>query len=984
MTPERWQAVRDVLYAASRLEGAARVQYLDETCAQDTVLRAEVERLLLALHESGAFLEPVSPNSPGGRQLRIGPYVVLDRAGCGGMGVVYHAVRDDDYRQEVAIKVVRAGAGTEFLIARFRLERQALALLNHPNISRLLDGGATPDGWPYLVMEWVEGKPVTEYCSLHSLAVRERLKLFLDIADAVEHAHRNLVVHRDLKPSNILITSEGIPKLLDFGIAKIFSPEQDDEPGSLTAAATRLLTPEYASPEQLRGDVVTTATDVFSLGAVLYETLTGIRPLTRNSGPPFSPERTLSTPEPLPPSAVSRPGGVPARELRGDLDNIVLKAMEEDPERRYPSVGQFSEDLRRYLQGMPVIARRDTLLYRIGKFARRNRVSVAAAALILATLTAGAAATLWQARVAVAERARAERRFNDVRKLAHSVLFEFDDAIKNLPGSTLARSLVVKRALEYLDGLAAEARGDRSLEMEIASAYQRVGEVQGDPLFPNLGDSQGALASSRKSLAIREALTRADPDNRELRQGLASIHRQIGDILGVSGDSKGALEHSGKALAMYQALTASLRANAGFQSELVTQTYNHANRLRLAGDIDGAVAAYRQAAGLSSRMLAAQPSDTEGKIHLATSLDGLGGVLQEKGDTASALESRRQALAIREELAASDPDNAHYRRQLGFSHHNVGLSLLAAGDLESALRHFRRESGLFDSLSAADPKDAQARRNRSLAYKQIGDALMRRADFNGALEQYRRALEIDRGLFSTDSANAQARLDLSFSEGKAGSALAALGRAREGLVLLQSGVERQELLRNQDPTRGLLYGYLANSYTRLADCLRKSGETGPALHYYRKAVEARLELSQRNPGSNANRGALAECYTNLGRALALSDTAGALRQYDSAIELLDRLTLADGKDAQNRMRLADVLAGAARLYARIASRTDRAASGRAQPWAKAQSLYQRSLDLWMELDRAGKLAAADRPQPAQVARELAACNKSLAESRRSD
>ena len=775
MTPEQWHRVRDVLYGASQLEGGARVQYLDENCAPGNPLRDEVERLLAALEESGGFLD-LGP--------RIGPYVVLDRVGFGGMGVVYHAVRDGDYRQEVAIKLVRDGAETDFRIERFRLERQALALLNHPNIARLLDGGTTPDGWPYLVMEWVDGQPIHDYCRVRNLAVEERIKLFLEVADAVEHAHRNLVVHRDLKPSNILVTPEGTPKLLDFGIAKI-CPEENP-----ASTVTRILTPEYASPEQLRGEAVTTATDIYSLGAVLYEMLTGLRP---------------------------QDGG--RRKLCGDLDNIVLKAMQHDPKRRYGSVGHFAEDLRRYLEGRPVTARKDTVAYRIGKFARRNRVSVAAGALVVAALAAGAAGTLWQARVA-------ERRFNEVRKLAHSYLFEVDDAIKNLPGSTAARSLVVRRALEYLDGLASESRGDRALEAEIAAAYERVGAVQGDPLFPNLGDTKGALASSRKCLALREALARSDPRNRDLQMGLASIHGQIADILDVAGDSRGAIEHSGKALAMYEALGAS--------GELITQTYNHANRLRLAKDLDGAAAAYRRAVSLT-----ANASDAEGKVNLATSLDGLGGVLQEMGDTAGALVNRRRGLAIREQLAASDRDNAHYRRQLGFSHHNVGLSLMAAGDLDGALDHFRQELALFDALSAADPKDVQGMRNRSLALKQIGDTLMRKGEFSGALEEYGKSLEIDRRRVSGDAGNVQALLDLSFSEGKAGLALTKLGRSASGMAMLRSGVKRQEDLVRREPSDRLLYGYLANSYTRMGEGLRATGAREAAREWDQKAQEAR-------------------------------------------------------------------------------------------------------------------------------------------------
>ena len=379
MTSERWQQVREILYSASRLDAGARAEYLQQHCAGDASLREEVERLLSALEQAAGFLEKEPGGAAKSSELRIGPYIVLGQAGRGGMGVVYPAVREGDYRQEVAIKLVRAGAETEFLVTRFRLERQALAMLNHPNIARLLDGGTIPDGRPYLVMEWVEGQPITEYCQARSLGVRERLNLFLSVCEAVEHAHRNLVVHRDLKPSNILITADGTPKLLDFGIAKIFSPDAAEETPTTTLAGLRLLTPEYASPEQVRGEAVTTATDVYSLGAVLYEVLTDRRPLKMESRTPAEIERTVCTEEPAPPSEVTETVCVTARELRGDLDNIAGKALQKEPGRRYGSAGQFAEDIRRYLQGLTVMARKDTFWYRSGKFARRHRAGVAAA-----------------------------------------------------------------------------------------------------------------------------------------------------------------------------------------------------------------------------------------------------------------------------------------------------------------------------------------------------------------------------------------------------------------------------------------------------------------------------------------------------------------------------------------------------------------------------------------------------------------------------
>ncbi|HKW98816.1 MAG TPA: protein kinase [Bryobacteraceae bacterium] len=976
MTAERWHQVRDLLYAASQLDAGARLAYLNANCADDAALREEVERLLAALDRSGGFLEPDSRDPQNSR--RIGHYLILDCAGRGGMGVVYHAVREDDYRQEVAIKLVRAGAETDFLVARFRLERQALALLNHPNIARLLDGGTTPDGRPYLVMEWVEGRPITEHCRTHQLGLGERLQLFLDVGEAVEHAHRNLVVHRDLKPSNILITAEGRPKLLDFGIAKIFTPEVTNEPVTMTLAGARLLTPDYASPEQVRGHAVTTATDVYSLGAVLYELMTGARPLRFETRAPAEIERAVCTQEPLPPSAATGASGIAARELRGDLDNIVLKALQKEPQRRYGSVHQLCEDIRRHLEGRPVVARKDTVAYRAGKFVRRHRAGAVAAVLVFTAVLAGAGTTLWEARVAVEQRRRAERRFNDVRRLANSFLFEFHDAIRDLPGSTPARSLVVKRALEYLDSLAAEGRGDPSLQAEIASAYQRVGELQGDPMFPNLGDSRGALASSNKALAIREALVRADPRNPQLRLALASVHQQLSGILHFTGDSAGAIEHSGKALQIYEDLARTLANDPKFATNLMTQNYRHADLLRTAGDLDRAAAEYARAAELSERFITAHPSDREGKIHLAASLDGLGGVLQETGDTAAALANRQKGLAIREQLAAADPDNAHFRRQLAFSHHNVGLSLVETGDLSSALSHFRRELSLFRSLSAADPKDAQARRNQSLAYKQIGDVLMRNGDPNGALVEYRKSLDIDHNLSAADPGNSQALLDLSFSESKVGSALGQLRKVPEALAMLRSGVARQEALAAKDPGHILLYGHLANSYTRLAHCLLQNGDGRTAIPYYRKAVAARLKLAEKNRASRTNRGALAECHTNLAKALAARDSMDALTEYGKAIALLDPLSATDHANAQYRIHLADALTNAARLYARMASANNTALSLRLEQASKAQTFYQRSRQLWLELERGGRLPAPERRRPRDVERELAGLNESLA------
>ncbi len=683
------------------------------------------------------------------------------------------------------------------------------------------------------------------------------------------------------------------------------------------------------------------------------------------------------------PSETSRASRNPAystklrRTLKGDLDNIVLKALRKEPARRYASVEHLAEDIRRHMQGRPVIATPDSASYRISKFVRRNKAGVAAAALVTLAIAGGVIATLREARIALTERARAERRFNDVRKLANSFLFEFDEAIKNLPGSTPARALVVKRALEYLDGLAAEARGDRSLQMEIALAYERVGQVQGDPMFPNLGDSKGALESSSKALAILENLSRTKPEDQQILLALASIYQQISDVLDFSGDTFGAVEHSGRALKIYEGLAYKLASDFKFQTERVTETYHYANLLKSVGRLNEAAGEYRAAIETSQAMIAANPANPEGKVHLATSLDGLGYVLQEIGDTAGAVENRREGLAIREELARLDPNNAHYRRQVAFSHHNVGLSLVEAGDLVSALTHFQKELSMFEGLSAADPKDVQGRRNRSLAHKQIGDVLRRNGDIRGALTHYRIALNIDRELVSSDPDNSQAVLDLSFSESKMGTALGKLGRRQEALANLRSGVARQESLVARDPHHVLLHSHLANSYTRLADCLLDSGDNKGAIEYYRKAVAARLAFSEKSPNSSMNRGSLAECYANLAKAVASSDREYALQQYNNAIALLESLVAADPNDAQYRITLADTLSNTARLCLRSAGQ-QRNTPTRIQDWIKARSFYQRSQELWLELERTGKLPPGRNQVMREVAGELARCDDSLA------
>ena len=503
---------------------------------------------------------------------RVGTYEIVRELGRGGMGMVYLARRaDEEFEKLAAIKLIRPGMAGELAVRRFRGERQISALLDHPNIARLLDGGTTEDGEPYFVMEFVEGEALLDYCDRHRLSVEERLRLFGEVCAAVQHAHRNLVVHRDIKPSNILVTEGGVPKLLDFGIAKLLSPEGALEPADQTATVTRVLTPDYASPEQVRGQPITTASDVYSLGVVLYELLARRRPYHLTDTDPKELLRVVCERDPEKPStAAARPRGEEgpaaftgarpesgpglARRLKGDLDAIVLKALRKEPERRYASVEQLSDDIRRHLSGRPVLARRGTTAYRAGKFVRRHRMLLAAAVLLLAALAGGVAATLREARHALAAEARAQRRFDDVRKLANSFLFEFEEAIRDLPGSTPARALVVRRALTYLDSLAAESADDRELRLELAEAYHKVGDVEGNPFRPNLGDTKGALASYGKAIALLEPIVTSGRATDAESSTLATVYLSAGGVRLATEGAEGAVESTEKGLALRRGL----------------------------------------------------------------------------------------------------------------------------------------------------------------------------------------------------------------------------------------------------------------------------------------------------------------------------------------------------------------------------------------------------------------------------------------------
>ena len=797
LDPERRERLKEIVQSAVDRHLADQAAFVADACAGDEVLRGEVESLLAYQSSVHTFLE----RPPGGGQSwrpaldglvplegrRIGQYRLLREIGHGGMGVVYLARRDDqEYRQDVAVKLVRHGLDTDAVIRRFQHERQILANLTHPNIARLLDGGTTPDGLPYFVMEYVEGLPIDEYCDRQALGLVQRLELFRAVCGAVQHAHNNLVVHRDLKPRNIVVTSGGEPKLLDFGIAKVLDRELATAHGELTVIASPM-TPEYASPEQVRGEPVTVATDVYALGVVLYELLTGRRPYRADSSIPYELAREICEVQPDKPStALSRaaaplvrgddapaqgtpaPSGLSAkprrlrRQLRGDLDNLVLMALRKEPGRRYATVEQLSDDVARYLQRRPLRARPDTLLYRGSRFVQRNRLAVAALSLILVTLFGGIVTTTRAARVA-------ERRFNDVRALANAFVFDFHDAIKDLPGATPARELLVRKALQYLDGLAQES-GDAALQLELAAAYQKIGDVQGNQNYSNLGDTAGALASYRKALAIHERLVSAAPANLAARGELSLSHVKIGDMLMQTGDPQAALDRYLRALAIAEAARSAAPADGSASRTLAFSRHKVGNALMAIGDLPGALEQHTTALSLRTALAASAPTDVRARREVFTSQDRVSRVLRRQGDFARALDHARQALAISEALATADPTNAEMRRDVGVGYQSIGLIQMEMNDLRGALEHFRKGLEIDEALARLDPKNAGALRDLVSSHQTIGDVLVRLNDAANAVGSYSDAVLALERLVRLDPENAEFEAALASSLAQLGAA----------------------------------------------------------------------------------------------------------------------------------------------------------------------------------------------------------------------
>lgn len=708
---KHFRRVQEVFDEVIALPDDRRDTRLDELCGSDAELLADVRSLVSAMAEevaaSGSLRESAATRPQDQAQRRIGPYEIESLLGRGGMGAVYLAHRaDGQYNKKVAIKLIDLPLATNLFRERFRNERQILAGLDHPSIARMLDGGVSTDGDPYLVMEYVPGEPIHTFCTAHGIALRERLKLFQGVCEAVQFAHQNLVVHRDLKPDNILVDSEGKPHLLDFGTAKLISSAEADVKSAFTREGFLSFTPQYASPEQVLGKPITTASDTYSLGVLLYLLLSNKLPYELQE---FSTDEMVRV---ICEQAPRRIAAAPEfnAPLGGDLEAIVAKALRKEPETRYGTVQEMQLDVQAYLESRPVSARQGTIRYKAAKLINRNRLSFAIAALLTLSLIGGSIAVAWQARIAERQRRIAEARSTDLRELSKSLLSELDDAIKQIPGSTSAQQLLVTRVLEHLDRMSKDAHGDRITELDLADAYTQLGKLQGDAYEQNLGDKPGAVKSLDKAVAIATPLAKVNPRDTTALTTLARALDARGEVLSQTDDNNGAAESLRASIDTYKQLidlpgvTPDLLFEAADVYDILGDLLGQDTGF---GDAAGALENYRKTIVINTRALAIDPNFMKVKRGLVTMQMKLGNI-QLETDPQAALLNFRGALSADDALPKKEKERLNMLRLHALLVRKEGDALSELGRYEDALQNFARSRKEYQDLAAADPKDFRA------------------------------------------------------------------------------------------------------------------------------------------------------------------------------------------------------------------------------------------------------------------------------------
>ena len=777
----RWKLAEELFH---QLLATPPEQRERELLPLDAELRGEVVALIDGFEASEAHrvnASAKSTESPAAVQ-SIGPYTVIKQLGEGGMGTVYLAERADaQYHKQVAIKLIRPGPGSYALMQRFYTERQILSGMEHPNIARMLEGGVIENAQPYLVMEYVDGERFDKYCDARQLGVRERLELFAKVCGAVNYAHQSLIVHRDLKPNNIMVSREGEPKLLDFGVAKAFQPSSENSSNrsdsELTATIGLFFTPLYASPELLRGQHTTVSTDVYSLGVILYQLLTGRLPHDKYSLSPGELISAVMTADPLRPSTsaaqaleheatpqelAARRGLTPQklqRVLQGDLDGIVLKALAKDPKERYASVEQLNDDIARYLTGKPVLAVEGSTAYLVKKFISRHKTYVAAAALVLVSLLGGLAGTLWQARVARQQSAEATLRFNDARTLANYLLFDLYGSVKTLPGSTAVQAEMADRSLQYLDRLAAAKTRDQPLQLELARGYLQLGDVLSNPFEPNLGQTVKGLQAYQKALAMLEPMSARGVHDSPTQMLLAKAHQQMAGTLVFMGKSADGIPHARTAAQLFNNLIEADPMNAGLRlaGGLANQFLGR-HILQQSGWFDETTEGDEASVSLSRSVQHLQiaiqlaPKQTRARLLLAATYQAMGNGKNTHAPRA-AVAIYTKGLEVLDQLPDKDRSSLEVRNQRTAILQNVGWTEGQLKDYARCLAHLGEAKEVLAAISQADPKNLAALYHVAIVLRSLGIFHAYAGNLQAAIASYRDAISIYDRLVPADPVN---------------------------------------------------------------------------------------------------------------------------------------------------------------------------------------------------------------------------------------
>jgi len=858
LTQTRWSRLENLFDAAVDLAPDERAAFLDRTCAQDDQLRSEVEALIAANATGGARVQQLISDAAGKALAstatdanHIGPYRILSTIGHGGMGEVYLAERSDaEFEQRVAIKLLHKTMVTSELLQRFRSERQILADLNHPNIAHLIDGGTTAQGVPYIVMEYVEGKPINRYCDDNRLSINDRIDLFRQICSALELAHQNLIVHRDIKPNNILVTRDGTPKLLDFGIAKSLAAPAEGVDDSLTRYGDRLLTPNYASPEQIAGRLVTTASDVYSLGVLLYQMLCGACPFNLNKLSPADMERIVMSVEPEPPSkllvagvaqagekgrsvcrepqAVALDRGTTVEKLRrrlaGDLDNIVLCALRKDLARRYRSVSLLSEDLRRHLRGLPVTARPDSWGYRAGKFVQRNRIAVTLGAAFVLLLAGFTVVTALQASRLASKNVTlttTNQTLTTTKELLKDIL-EASDPLERGTDDTLT-------VLDVLD------RGAQKIAVELVDQPLVRAELQetlGGVYFSQ-GRADEAYANLASALATREQ--QLGSDDPVLVRNLVIL----GQVELERGHFEPAREHLRRALDIS-------RERIGDPSpQLANSQRRYASFLRERNDWPGAEQQYRASLATYEKLGSEYDNEKAGVLR------GLGLQLRLRGDFVNSIALFRQALEIDRRVHGNNhPFVAHDLE-------NLAIGLHAAGDLPGAgplyEESLRILTAVYGPYTDNHPKIANSISNVARYHYSL-------EDYPKAEEFYARATAMEIAL------HGPVHSAVAFNKRGLALALQSQGRFEDAEALLRESISIYEA------TVGDPHSLLAEALRNLGELLRDRGRLEESRIYLERA------LSMLEAVAATGNWQIGRCKSDLGELYARLDEFARARQ----------------------------------------------------------------------------------------------------------